>query len=147
MEGYVLIAVPTQLVPAVTEFIGRQSSGGGPSVREAAVARVLEKDGDVINGWDQSLIERAYNESADPMRSLLRFLAAHADREVSPDEIAEGIGVKDWNSVAGMLGAFGRRSTNRYRREFFPWETRWDDGKTRIKMPSSVARIIDSLAQ
>ena len=147
MEGYVLIAVPTQLVPAVTEFIGRQSSGSWPSIREAAVARVIERDGEVINGWDRSLIERAYNESANPMRSLLRFLATHADREVSADEIAEGIGVKDWNSVAGMLGAFGRRSSNRYGREHFPWEVRWDDGKTRSKMPGSVAVIINSLAQ
>jgi hypothetical protein len=143
MDGYTLVAVPNHLVPQVTEFITQQPAKGAPDGSGPAG----EQPGTLVRGWSEDLVVRAYKESGDPMRELLRFLAAHADQEVTSVDIAEGIGVKDWNSVAGMLGAFGRRCSNRYGMEHFPWEHRWDEhGRGRMKMPASVAQVIESIA-
>jgi len=52
-----------------------------------------------------------------------------------------------WNSVAGMLGAYGNRVKNRYKRSTFPFGSRWDYGQgTKIHwMTPEVAEIIKAL--
>lgn len=61
------------------------------------------------------------------MRQLLGFLADHPDKEVTSEQIADALdAAKGWNTVAGMLGAFGRRASNRYERRDPMWELRWD---------------------
>jgi hypothetical protein len=78
------------------------------------------------------------------MRKVLSFLAQNAGREVNADEIATAIGARfGWNSIAGMLGAFGRRSANRYRKPKPMWEYRYDNqGRALLLMPENVARVI-----
>ncbi len=134
--GYVMVAVPAELVPAVTELVeGRQVELAG-----AADSGKL-----LLHGWDEPTVRRAYRESGDNMRRILRFLARNADREVDADEVAAAIGARfGWNSVAGMLGAFGRRSTNRYGKSFPMWEQRYDDrDRVRLLMPKDVAAAVE----
>jgi len=71
-------------------------------------------------------------------------LAEHGGEEVTSTEIAEAIDAeRGWNTVAGMLGAFGRRSANRYKRRFPMWSSReGEDGASLFKMPVAVAEAI-----
>lgn len=136
--AYVMMAIPAELVPAVTKFVESQP---GSTTRSGSPAAT---DG-FVHGWDRETVRRAYRESADPMRKVLRFLAQNANQEVSAEEIAEAIGARfGWNTVAGMLGALGRRSANRYGRQMPMWEYRYDDqGRTLLRMPTKVAEAIE----
>ena len=138
--GYVMMAIPEEFVPAVTRLVeGRQGS---------TPERILEAPTEqgFVYGWDRDMVRRAYRESADKMRNLLGFLAENPDREVSSYEIAEAIGAKfGWNTVAGMLGAFGRRCANRYGRSMPMWEFRHDNqDRILMTMPAKVAEAIQS---
>jgi hypothetical protein len=82
------------------------------------------------------------------MRGIFEYLAEHAGQEFNSAEIAENVeGLKDWNSVAGALGAFGRRSANRYSLRKFPWSWRYDaENRVLMKMPAAVAAVIKQVA-
>ena len=136
--AYVMMAIPAELVPAVTELVEGRLRDLPDSVFSAA-----GEDG-FVHGWNGEAVRRAYRESADKMRALLVFLADHPDREVSSEEMAEAINAKfGWNTVAGMLGAFSRRCANRYGRSKPMWEFRYDDAdRILITMPPQVAKII-----
>jgi len=141
--AYVMMAIPAELVPAVTTFLETQ---------EAEYLRAPHRhsrDGEggergFVHGWDRATVLRAYRESADHMRNLLDFLAQNPGREISAPELADAIEAKyGWNTVAGMLGAFGRRSLNRYGRSQPMWEYRYDpQGRTLITMPEGPAEAI-----
>jgi|GEM_PF-2815264 len=145
--AYVLMAVPAELVPAVTAFLESQDSGRLSSDHSAV--RGVEGEEGFVHGWNRDLVQRAYRESADQMRRLLRFLADQSNVEVSSYELADAIGARfGWNTVAGMLGAFGRRSVNRYGREEPMWEYRFDgDGRILITMPNGPAKAIQSAVE
>jgi hypothetical protein len=134
--SYILVAVPVELVPEVTELLERRQPDQANGAKGPG--------GSLLHGWNEQTVRRAYRESGDNMRNILRFLARNGGREVSADEIAAAIGARfGWNSVAGMLGAFGRRSTNRYGRSFPMWEQRYDDlDRVRILMPKDIAEAI-----
>lgn len=133
---YVLMAIPAEMVLAVTEFIERQEVS--PDRSSAAGAEEL------LHGWNEHAVRRAYRESGDGMRKVLSFLAQNAGHEVNADEIATAVGARfGWNSIAGMLGAFGRRSANRYHKPKPMWEYRYDShGRALLLMPENVARAI-----
>lgn len=134
---YVMMAVPADLVSAVTEFI--EGRGDAPVGSD-------ENGGerDFVHGWSRDTVRRSYRESGDNMRVLLDFLADRPGQEVSSYDLADAIGARyGWNSVAGMLGAFGRRSANRYGRTEPMWEVRYDeDGRVLLTLPVGAARAI-----
>jgi hypothetical protein len=102
----------------------------------------------LVNGWTVPLLRRAYDESGDAMRAILQFLADNAGKEVTTYDVADGVeAMKDWNSVAGALGAFGRRCSNRYGMKEQPWSWRFDtDDRVLMKMPATVAAVIKQVA-
>ena len=132
-----MMAVPADLVPAVTAFIE------GRSLKRQAPESI--EDEGFVHGWDRATVRRAYRESGDNMRDLLRFLASERGREVTSYELAEALGAKyGWNSVAGMLGAFGRRCSNRYGLDQPMWEVRYDaEGRVLLRLPGGAAAAID----
>jgi hypothetical protein len=142
--AYVMMAIPAELVPAVTTFLEGQSSA--PS-RGEEIGAAAEEDG-FVNGWTSATVRRAYRESADQMRHLLGFLASNPGKEISSYELADAIGAKyGWNTVAGMLGAFGRRCANRYGRPQPMWELRYDrDGRILLTLPPGPAKAIKAIA-
>lgn len=146
--AYVMMAVPAELVPAVTAFLESQDSSRLPS-ESSAVEHPGKEEGGFVHGWNRGLVRRAYKESADQMRELLEFLARNPGREVSSYELADAIEAKyGWNTVAGMLGAFGRRSVNRYGRSLPMWEYRYDpQGRILITMPLGPAEAVQSAAE
>jgi hypothetical protein len=135
--SYIMMAIPAELVPAVTEFIERRQEDTLPRLTSPT-----EKG--FVHGWNRETVRRAYRESGDEMRRLLGFLAQNPDREISSYELADALEARfGWNSIAGMLGAFRRRCGNRYGRTEPMWEVRYDkEGHTLLRMPGSTAEVI-----
>jgi len=143
--AYVMMAIPAELVPAVTAFLEAQEPAH-PRALPAPSGEGGERG--FVHGWDRPTVQRAYRESADRMRDLLKYLAWNPNREVSAPELADAIEAKyGWNTVAGMLGAFGRRSVNRYGRDQPMWEYRFDpQGRILITMPVGPAEAVKEVA-
>lgn len=60
-------------------------------------------------------MRRAYDDSYEPHRRLLKVLADRPDRWMYSDELARVLELSGGSkSLAGMLGAFGRRAKHRY---------------------------------
>lgn len=141
--AYVMMAIPAELVAGVTAFLENQESAQ-PRKPQSESEEGGQGEPGFVHGWDRSTVQRAYRESADQMRGLLKFLANNPNREVSALELADAIEAKyGWNTVAGMLGAFGRRSVNRYGHSKPMWEYRYDPrGRVLITMPVGPAKAI-----
>lgn len=122
---------------------------GVPRHLAQTVADLIAQDGRVhrgaplLNGWAEETVRRAYRDSKDNIRKLLRHLAAHPDQEFGTRELAVAIGVRDWNSIAGMLGPFTRRYKNHYGVTLPPWKQRTDnEDRDHLSMPAEIAAIL-----
>src|SRR5690349_13432275 len=103
-NGFVYVPIPEHLVQKVFRFVANDG---------------VDADG---NGGSTALIERVYRESEDSFRSLLRYLAERPDTPVTTQQVAKDLKLyRGTGSLAGMLGAYGRRATNRYD-GFWPFE-------------------------
>jgi len=95
------------------------------------------------------LLERIYRESGTELRKLLRYLADNPDRPIGTRIIAKQLELpRGTGSLAGMLGAFGRRSTNRYE-GYSPIEAIYNPVKdaTELSMPKPEAEVIRRIAK
>jgi hypothetical protein len=132
MPNPILIAVPPHLVPAVTAIIA--SDGEHP---------VALGEDELVHGWTEKTLRQHYRDSSEKMRAFLVLLADEADAEVTSHTAAATLGYRDWNSIAGMLGAAQRRANNHFGRPEGPWKRRWaGDGQARFTMPPDVAAIV-----
>lgn len=124
------------------ELIARLETGGDPE------AEVSPDDGRRDGALTQALVGRMYRESEDAHKRLLRFLAGHPDEWLDSQAVADGLGLAyGRRSLAGSLGAFGRRADHRYG-GLKPFESRWD-GEThqaRLRMSQEVAAWIKAAA-
>jgi hypothetical protein len=133
MPNPILIAVPPHLVPAVTELIANDD------FEPVDAARSIN----LVNGWTETELRQHYRDSSENMRAFLVYLAQRADVDVSTHDSATAVGLKDWNAVAGMLGAAQRRAGNRYGRDSGPWYQRTQaNGQELLKMPGVAAAIV-----
>lgn len=145
---FINIPVPRKYVSQVYAFIG--SLDHQSSAEEAPAA--VEPSADTTatdQTWTRDLIIRQFRESPPSMKKFQRYLAEHAGQDFSSTEIADAIGAEHgWNSIAGALGAYGRRVKNRYKRRSFPFQQEWDHqhGEMRHSMTPEVAEIIRELA-
>jgi hypothetical protein len=96
--------------------------------------------------WTADLIRRQFVESPDSIKAFERVLADHQDTFLTTSEVAKILGTVS-KSIAGALGAYGRRTSNRYEMKTWPFETRWvhDEGQMSYCMKPEVAEIIKSL--
>lgn len=132
--SFVVMAVPTHLVGKVASLIADES---GFAAAQAVPAETL------LNGWTEEVLREYYDSSSPAMQHFLTFLADNADKEMDADAAADELEVDGWNSIAGMLGAAGRRMKNWYELTSPPWRQRWTpDGRSRFRMPRDVASII-----
>lgn len=136
MSNHVLIAVPPHLAQAVADLIANDGVVP-PRVAQADRKQVL------INGWNESDLRQHYRDSSEKMRAFLVYLADHAGEEVTSHGAARAVGYRDWNSIAGMLGAAQRRARNHFGHESGPWSRRWNaEDQAQLKMPRDVAAIV-----
>lgn len=93
---------------------------------------------------DAETVARMYGESEAPHRRLLDLLASSSDEWLYTSDIAKQLALPNGSrSVAGMLGAFGRRAKHRYEGQR-PWDSDWDPARSeaRHRMPSVVAKYV-----
>lgn len=100
MIQYIQVPVPTHLVPAVMAMITHES-----------------EDLPRTSPWTEKELRKLWNESADNVRGTLIHLASHSGESVSGATLAREVMGKEskGHSVAGMMGAFGRRMKGRHK--------------------------------
>jgi hypothetical protein len=139
----VSIPVPKRHLTRVYGFIASLESADGISQESLG----LNGDGKKKE-WTAELIRRQFLESPDTIKRFEKLLAERAGTWLSTSEIAQALGASHGTkTIAGALGAYGRRVSNRYQMSTWPFETRWihEEGQQSYCMPSEVAEIIGSL--
>ena len=84
MPNPVLIAVPPHLVSAVAELIANDGQTAAPAGQPGDTA--------FVNDWSEAQLRQHYIDSSENMRAFLRYLADHADEEVTTHDAAKAIG-------------------------------------------------------
>jgi hypothetical protein len=138
VEEYVPVYVSTRHLSRVYAYVAALDEPVEP-------ARV---EGDRAVEWPRELIEKQFRQSPQTIQALQRHLAANPGQEFTTYELAEVMGLEyGWNSVAGALGAYGRRIRNRHGRDSWPFSVRYsyDKQKHVYSMTKDVAEIIASL--
>jgi hypothetical protein len=142
MSEFIYVPVPSELVPAVYRLLA-----GADQTTISSISGTRADSPDPAAIPDPELIRRMYRESYDGHKRLMALLAQAPDEWTYTAEIATALDVaKGARGVAGMLGAFGRRSKNRYGHQK-PWISEWDGGheEARHMMPAQVAEIVNAM--
>jgi hypothetical protein len=111
----------------------------GPQIRRNA------RSGAPADEWTPSRIRKMVEQSPPAMRDILTALASHPGEWMTSETLAKAIRGKDadWNTVAGTLGAFGRRLKSRYGMDSHPYEGRHEHGVGKVlRMSSQMAQQI-----
>lgn len=142
VQQFEQVLTPRQYVGEVYALLAKLM---GTTPETVAEAEKVDAEDRVTT--DPALITRIYKESHEAHRRLLKRLSESPDEWVSATELARDLGLEGGNkSLAGMLGALGRRCNHRYegKRAF---ESDWNHiaGETQHMMPSAVARVIEKL--
>jgi hypothetical protein len=107
---------------------------------------LADTEGAIDSDLDR-LVNRIYRESEEKFRSLLELLAEHPGTPLSTEFVASELELyRGAASLAGMLGAFGRRANNRYA-GFWPFEKLYNSAEeqSELIMNSEVARIVERI--
>ncbi|MEP7224988.1 MAG: hypothetical protein ABI783_08525 [Actinomycetota bacterium] len=156
-DDYVNVLVPKGHLTKVYGFIASLDTVNGakaaPTEVEAAQEREWKPEPtkekpEPTKEWTPELIKRQFVESPDSIKAFQRHLAAHPDVWFSTGHMAITLkAVKGSKSIAGALGAYGRRVSNRYAMNSWPFKNRWDysEGQQYYSMAPEVAEIIDGL--
>jgi len=146
-DEFVYIPVRTQWVPEVFAHIAELENGERSVTVEEAAQNGGQPSGN-DSSLDRALLERMYRESHGPHRRLMEYLAEHAGELIYTSDLAARLGLAHGaRSLAGMLGAFGRRAEHRYGGRK-PWESEWDPSvyESRHRMTPEVAEQIREIA-
>ena len=141
LEFYALVASRTgrRLTPGDSEGTSRPR---GPEVHGEDRYETRRLD------WTPERVRRNWEESPDALKRLIRYLADRPDQWVLIDELARGIYEDgDRSKLAGVLGAFGRRSKNRYKTSTWPFAVRRNHVANlyEYSMPGDIAELHEGL--
>lgn len=144
-EEFLYFPVPRRWAPDMYSWIAQreQVESSTPTTPTATLSEA-ETPVDLA-----ALVERMYWDSLEAHRALLTYLAAHPDEWFYTSDLAEALELDHGNrSLAGMLGAFGRRAAHRYGGKK-PWISEWDPSRSesRHTMTQEVADVINDLAK
>lgn len=125
IDELVTVSVPRKHLAKVYGFIATLESG------EPAATAVEPVGGDAVTDdeWTPSRIRKMLLQSPPAMKDILRAMASRPNEWLTTRGLAEAIqgnDEADWKTVAGTMGAFGRRLKNRYGLETMPFEKRYD---------------------
>ena len=147
IENLVPVYVPRERLAEVYALLGTGVPRGEEQTELAAEPGNDEE-------WPTALLRRVVKESPPGMRVIFEALADSPDEWLSADDLAAALrkrlpahgGPKkekaDWNTVAGTLGAFGRRFKNRYSREYPHWPFKLKNDYERDRWLYSMPRAI-----
>ncbi|MGO9322655.1 MAG: hypothetical protein ACLQBY_17890 [Solirubrobacteraceae bacterium] len=144
IQQYEPVPTPRQFVGEVYALLARLMGTTPPEIIDEA--GVPDDDSGPVT-TDEALIRRIYEESHEAHRRMLKRLAESPDKWVYGNQLAAALELAGGKkSLAGMLGALGRRSNHRYegKRAFY---SEWDHLAYEMKhmMPASVAKVIATL--
>jgi hypothetical protein len=137
-EEYVYLPVPTSSVQRVYALLASLDDDGPPGA----------EGGDKRERPDAALVKRMYEESQDAHRALMLYLADRPGEWLYTGELAHALDLPNGaRSLAGMLGAFGRRANHRYGGRA-PWDSEWDPARyeSRHRMMADVASAVREVA-
>ena len=143
--NFVSVMVPEELVTDVYRFIAEQTGKRTVASEEPDGQR----DEPVVSrGWTAKEIKRAYKESPPAMIAFLNTLAAHPGEWLGTKELSDPLSAAvkreyGWQEMAGMLGAFGRRISNRYKKKtwFFDAERDHENNRWVYRMNPELAEL------
>lgn len=140
IDDLVNVAVPRQHLARVYGLIAELDGGGVATTIPSPIPAVAPSNGN--DEWTPSRIRRMVQESDTAMRAILKELATHPEEWLTTTKLAAAIGGSaDWNTVAGTLGAFGRRRKSRYGLDTMPYERRREPGVGKvIRMSKEIAQ-------
>jgi hypothetical protein len=139
----VSVMVPRKHLAAVYGLIAtleNPASGSG----EAPTSPTAEAEDE----WTEDLIRRQYLESPPTIKEFQQLLARNPGQWLSTSNIADELNAANGSkTIAGALGAYGRRTTNRYKMTSWPFENRWihDEGQQSYCMNPEIAKLIRGL--
>lgn len=144
--NFINVPVPAERVEEVFALLAKpRPAGQGASPPTGSPPPVVEGE----LPWDAENVRRFYKESSPNMQTFLKLLAEKAPGTVSSIEAGKDL-PKGAQSVAGMLGAAGRRALNRHGRGL-PWRAWGQDtanhqgSETIFEMSQEVAAAIKSV--
>lgn len=144
--SFVMVPVPEELVLEVYALINerKEPKPGAPTKAKSTA---------MAPSWSDEEIERAYRQSPPAMKALLDTLAAHPGEWLSTADlsgpVSEAIGKEyGWMQLAGVLGAFGRRTKSRYGKDSWFFDVERDDMNQRWMYRASpeLSKFLQSLA-
>lgn len=98
--------------------------------------------------WSPELIRRQFEESQDTIKRLQKILANKPGERFLTSDLASQLKAhKGSKTIAGALGAYGRRVANRYDMTSWPFDATWEhaEGQMSYCMRTDVADIINGL--
>lgn len=156
-EDLVNVLVPRRHLSKVYGFIATLEGTGGtadptstaPDDPGGASTGIAGAPGNGVSmdEWTPSRLRKMVEQSPPAMLDILTALSDRPGEWLSMEELAASLKDKpdaDWNTVAGTLGAFGRRVKNRYGIESWPFDNRYDhEVRGRVcRMNDGIARLI-----
>lgn len=145
-DDLVNVLVPKKYLSRVYGLIAELEGGTSPQPSPAAVSTPSNGAASTNGGlgeWTPKRIRRMVHESPPAMKDVLRALAERPGEWLTTDELVAAMSKPgaDWNTLAGTLGACGRRVKNRYALETMPFEKRYDhDERCKMhRMPPEIA--------
>lgn len=143
-EELVSVMVPKKHLAKVYGLIAKLDDG---EVDQPAEKGSSTNHAPNADEWTPSRIRTAVEQSPPAMRDILCALAERPGEWLTTHDLAQAIQGNpnaDWKTVAGTLGAFGRRVSSRYGLETLPFEGKHDHGEgCRVhRMSADMARQI-----
>lgn len=127
-DELVTVMVPRRHLSHVYGLIASLDSGEG-NAPVAVPTPPPNGNGATLEEWTPLRLRKMLQQSPPAMKDVLRTMAEHPDEWLTTQQLAAAIQNNpnaDWMTVAGTMGAFGRRVKNRYGLESSPFEKRYD---------------------
>lgn len=158
-DNLVMVPVPTHLLTEVYGFIARQTQErrdrGAERIQPKGMTGMASPAPDEATqnaGWTPQEIERDFRESPEAMKVILKTMAGRAGDRLTTEDFADAVATqlgrsRRTSSIAGVLGAHGRRVKNRYRKSNNYFDVTWDDAESgnAYTMSPKIAKIIQAL--
>lgn len=148
MGQLVNVPVPEEHLGAVYSLLGKLASGNNGTETSSGGVLSGYMGEEPILWWNEKRLRKAFDQSSPAQQAILKGMASgNGKKWVTVSEVVKQMGGKaDWNTMAGALGAFGRRCRSRYNAKTRPFTIRYnhDLGEKEYLMPASVAQAINS---
>jgi len=143
------VPVPHAFVGDVYGLVARLMADNGAATHDSedATIEIVPPEEEVPEFPTEELVHRIYGESHETHQRLLKALATRPDEWVTSEELAEALHLsKGRASLAGTLGALGKRANHRYKGQK-PFISAWDAHIDQAKhlMTAEVAKVINAL--